>query len=73
MKTFGENLKLERLAKKLSQQEFARLLNVSQQQVSQWELNKVEPTLSNIVAIISILGIDFEELLYDVDLTKYIS
>lgn len=73
MKTFGENLKLERLAKKLSQQEFARLLNVSQQQVSQWELNKVEPTLSNIVAIISILGIDFEELLYDVDMTKYIS
>lgn len=73
MKTFGENLKSERVAKKLSQQEFARLLNVSQQQVSQWELNKVEPTLSNVVAIISVLEIDFEELLYDVDLSQYVS
>ncbi len=66
-------MKSERVAKKLSQQEFARLLNVSQQQVSQWELNKVEPTLSNVVAIISVLEIDFEELLYDVDLSQYVS
>lgn len=71
MRTFGENLKTERMAKKLSQIEFANLLGVSQQQVSQWELNKVEPTLSNIIAIISILEIDFEDLIFDIDIDKY--
>ena len=71
MRTFGENLKTERMAKKLSQIEFANLLGASQQQVSQWELNKVEPTLSNIIAIISILEIDFEDLIFDIDIDKY--
>ena len=72
MRTFGENLKNERMAKKLSQNEFANLLGVSQQQISQWELNKVEPTLSNIIAIITILEIDFEDLIYNIDLNKYL-
>ena len=68
MNTFGENLKAERIAKNLSQREFALKLGVTQQQVSQWELNKVEPTLSNIVAIVRTLAIPFEDLLYNVDI-----
>ncbi len=52
----------------MSQRDFAIKLGVSQQQVSQWELNKVEPTLSNIVAMIKTLEIPFEDLLYDVDI-----
>lgn len=72
MRTFGENLKTERAARNLSQRDLAVKLGVSQQQVSQWELNKVEPTLSNIVAIITILDIPFEDLLYDVDVSVFI-
>lgn len=68
MRTFGENLRAERVAKNMSQRDFAIKLGVSQQQVSQWELNKVEPTLSNIVAMIKTLEIPFEDLLYDVDI-----
>lgn len=69
-RTFGDNLKTERIAKKLSQREFAFKLGVSQQQVSQWELNKVEPTLSNIVAIIKTLDVPFEDLLDGVDISS---
>ena len=72
MNTFGENLKSERTAKKMSQRELANKLGVSQQQVSQWELNKVEPTLSNIVAIIRTLEITFEDLLDNVDIASLV-
>lgn len=67
MRTFGDNLKSERLARGMTQQAFAKRLGVTQQQVSQWELNKVEPTLYNIVAILNVLNLAFEDLLDGVD------
>jgi len=62
MKTFGENLKNERMLAGYSQKTFAEKLNTTQQRVSEWECNKVEPTLMNIVAIVRILRVSFEEL-----------
>ena len=63
MRTFGENLKEIRLEKRISQKEFAILLQTSQQRISEWETNKVEPTLYNLIKITKILNITFEELI----------
>ena len=62
MSTFGENLKNLRILNKLNQQEFALRINTTQQRVSEWECNKVEPSLYNVIKILSVLGSTFEEL-----------
>ena len=63
MKTFGERLKEERRLACLSQAELAQKIGVKQQQLSQWECGKVEPTLSNIIALLKVLQIPFEDLI----------
>lgn len=45
MRTFGENLKRERKLCGLTQQELADKIGIKQQQLSQWESNKFEPTV----------------------------
>ncbi|MBR1955273.1 MAG: helix-turn-helix transcriptional regulator [Clostridia bacterium] len=62
MSTFGENLKALRELNKLSQKEFANKLCTTQQRVSEWECNKVEPSLYNLLRIIKVLNTTFEEL-----------
>lgn len=62
MKTFGENLKQERKLCGLTQQELADKMGISQQQLSQWECNKFEPTVSSIVAIAKALDVSFDDL-----------
>ena len=62
MKTFGENLKYYRNFNCISQKEFAERLKTTQQRVSEWECDKVEPSLYNIIKILKILEITFEEL-----------
>ena len=62
MRTLGENLKSLRMLNKMSQQEFALKMNTTQQRVSEWECNTVEPSLYNILKIINVLGTTFEEL-----------
>ena len=62
MKTFGENLKYFRRLNKISQKDFADRLNTTQQRVSEWECDKVEPSLYNIIKILKAFEITFEEL-----------
>ena len=62
MKTFGKNLKRERKLAGLTQQQLAAKLGIKQQQLSEWECDRVEPTLYNIVALIGALGVSFEDL-----------
>lgn len=62
MSSFGNNLKNERTLAGLSQAEFAKKLGITQQRVSEWERDKVEPTLSSILAILKVLDIKFEDL-----------
>ncbi len=62
MKTFGENLKYERMLRGLTQNELANRLGIKQQQISEWECDKVEPTLYNILALIRALNTDFDDL-----------
>lgn len=67
MKTFGEKLKTERQNAGLTQAELARIIDVKQQQLSQWECDKVEPTLSNIVALLKALKVNLDDLVEDLD------
>ncbi len=62
MNTFGGNLKNLRKLNKINQKEFALKMHTTQQRVSEWECDKVEPSLYNIIKIIKVLGISFEEL-----------
>ena len=62
MDSFGENLKVLRKLNKLSQKEFAVKMGTTQQRVSEWECNKVEPSLYNIIKIIKVLNTSFDEL-----------
>jgi len=62
MRTFGENLKRERKLCGLTQQELADKIGIKQQQLSQWENNKFEPTVSSIVALAKALDVSFDDL-----------
>lgn len=65
MRTFGENLKDARNAMKMKQTTLAKLVGTSQQYISDWELNKSEPTLSFLIKLIKALDTSFEELTED--------
>ncbi|MBO5927599.1 MAG: helix-turn-helix transcriptional regulator [Clostridia bacterium] len=67
MSTFGENLKNLRKEQNLSQGELARLIQTTQQRVSEWECNKVEPSLFNIIKILNVFNVTFEELTEDLE------
>lgn len=67
-KTFGTNLKVIREMNSLSQRQLAQLLDTTQQRISEWENDKIEPTLYNIVKLIKILNVSFEELVEDIEL-----
>ena len=62
MSSLGENLKNLRKASKLSQKEFAEKMQTTQQRVSEWETDKIEPSLYNIMKILRVLNITFEDL-----------
>lgn len=62
MSSFGENLKNLRKFNKISQKDFANKMNTTQQRVSEWECDKVEPSLYNVLKIIKALNTTFEEL-----------
>lgn len=68
MSSLGENLKYLRKINKISQKEFALKMNTTQQRVSEWECNKVEPSLYNIVKILHLYNISFEELMEGIDI-----
>ena len=67
MKTFGENLKYFRALNKLSQKEFALKMQTTQQRVSEWECDRVEPSLYNIIKILKVFGVTFEELIEGIE------
>lgn len=60
---FGKNLKLYRKERKLSQEQLARKVGVTQQCVSEWEKDRIEPTLSNLWAIADIFDVSVDELI----------
>ena len=67
MKSFGENLRYFRKLNKISQKEFADRIQTTQQRVSEWECDKVEPSLYNIIRILKVFDITFEELTDEIE------
>ena len=63
MKQLGDNLKELRKIYGLSQKDFATKMETTQQRVSEWESNKIDPSLYNIVKILKLYSITFEELI----------
>jgi len=57
-----KNLKKHRMRKMLSQTELARVLGVSNKQVSFWENGQSTPNLKNALAIAKVLGVTVEDL-----------
>ncbi len=62
MNTFGKNLKSLRILNDISQRDFAEKMQTTQQRVSEWECDKVDPSLYNIIKILQIFDVTFEEL-----------
>ena len=68
MTTLGQNIKELRVANKLNQKDFAKLMNTTQQRVSEWECNKIEPSFYNIMRMLKIFNVTFEELTENIDI-----
>lgn len=60
---FKDNLKNLRKMKNLSQQDLAKILNVSFKTISHWEMGYTEPSIALLIKIKDSLGVSFEELL----------
>ena len=68
--TLGENIKNIRVAGCMTQKEFAEKMQTTQQRVSEWELDKVEPSLYNVIRMLKVLGVTFDELTENLEQTK---
>ena len=62
---FGENLKLIRSDKKISQEFLAERLGVSRQSVSKWETGENYPSMQNIMALCTIFKCKINELVHE--------
>lgn len=63
MSKFGDNLIRLRKENKISQQELAEKIVVTQQCISEWERGKIEPTLSNLWKLADIFDISVDFLM----------
>lgn len=62
---FGENLKLIRKSKHISQEELAEKLGISRQSVSKWETGENYPSMANILCLCDIFKCKINELVKD--------
>jgi DNA-binding XRE family transcriptional regulator len=63
MKYYGNELKHHRQEANLNQETLAKLINTSQQNISRWENNEVEPSISYCVALADYYKISLDELI----------
>ena len=59
----NENIKRLRMARGLNQVEFARVMGVSKQCVSNWENDNIQPSIEMLVKISKIFGVSTDYLL----------
>jgi len=69
---FGDNLKIIRKNKKMSQERLAEMVNVSRQSVSKWETGEAYPEMNNILELCKIFNCKINDLVHsdmsDIDL-----
>ncbi|HWE82453.1 MAG TPA: cupin domain-containing protein [Gaiellaceae bacterium] len=63
----GERLRDERIRKKMTAREIARRVGVSPSLISQIERNKVNPSVSTLWSLVTVLGISMGDLFAEVD------
>lgn len=68
---FGDQIKKIRKSNKMSQIEFAEILNVSKQSVSNWENNNIEPSIEIVRTIAIKLNVSADFLL-ETDNRQYV-
>ena len=61
---FGDNLKLIRKNKKMSQEQLAEKMNVSRQSVSKWENGEAYPEMNNILELCKIFNCKINDLVH---------
>lgn len=61
---FGDNLKLIRKSKKMSQEQLAEKVNVSRQSVSKWENGEAYPEMNNILELCKIFNCKINDLVH---------
>ena len=67
----GENIYNLRKNRKISQEEFAEILNTSRQAVSKWERNEAKPDIDKLILIAKLFNVSIDYLLnYEVDSTN---
>lgn len=64
---FGDNLSLLRKEKNMEQMLLAKVLGVSQQTISRWENNVVEPDIKSLIKIADYFDVTTDYLLGRVD------
>lgn len=70
----GENIYNLRKNRKISQEEFAEILNTSRQAVSKWERNEAKPDIDKLILIAKLFNVSIDYLLnYEVDSTNITS
>ena len=65
--SLGENIKNLRVAGGLTQKTFAEKMQTTQQRVSEWECDRIEPSLYNVIKMLKVLDVTFEELTEGLD------
>ena len=60
---FNNNLKILRLAKKISQKELAEKMNTTIKTISHWETGYTEPSLQQLVMLSNIFDISIDDLI----------
>ena len=65
-KALGELLKEHRMRCKMTQEFVAEQIGVSRQAVSKWESGASEPSMSNLLALAKLYGVELEELIRQV-------
>ena len=61
---FGDNLKIIRKSKKMSQEQLAEKVNVSRQSVSKWETGEAYPEMNNILELCKIFNCKINSLVH---------
>ena len=65
--SLGENIKNLRVASGLTQKTFAEKMQTTQQRVSEWECDRIEPSLYNVIKMLKVLDVTFKELTEGLD------
>ena len=63
LKRFGKNVKIERIKKDLTQEQFAEIMNVSQNYIANIECGKANMSLAKVLELSKALDVEIESLL----------